>query len=432
MIRSILLTIWFCGWVVLQGQTLRVTFSASGASDKVDSVKATNLRTNKSVRLPGNDTLILNYIAGIPVISDNGNGCAVYPNPSHGKATFTAHVIQPEIVLVSVYRLTGQLVAQTEAAVQPGSCRFILSLSAPGVYLVSMTNDHVSLSCKVVCAETGEPASRICYAGTGQPINPGTSLKASSVYSLDYSTGDIILYRCRGGIHTTIITDSPLISKNYSVEFAPCIDPSGKSYAIVKIGAQTWMAENLAWLPVVNKSDTGSEFLRLYYVYGNEDTVVSAVKNTLNYKTYGVLYNWPAAMNAASKTASARGACPEGWHVPLDDEWKILEMSLGMTQADADTVNWRTSGSAGEKIKSTTGWFKDTLATNFSGFTALPGGYRNTHGGYREIGKYALFWSATQPDTSAWYRSAGTDMAGTYRLTTLQSPGFSVRCIKDN
>ncbi len=435
MIKSILLSILLSGSIILNGQTLSITFSATGASDKVDSVMATNLRTNQNVILPGNDTLILNFIAGIPVISGKDPGCSVFPNPFPGRATFAVSVPESQIVLVKVHTLTGQLVAQTRAAVQPGSCRFTLSVSKPGVYLVSMTGEKFTVSCKAICAETSESFNHIIYSGTDQNTDKSLQLKESLVYSLDYTQGDIILYRCRGGIHTTIITDSPAFSKNYIVEFVPCIDPDGKSYAIVKIGDLTWMAENLAFLPAVNKSDTGSEFLKLYYVYGYEDTIVSAAKNTVNYKTLGVLYNWPAAMNTAGSGnltgVREQAVCPAGWHMPQDDEWKTLEMSLGMNLADADSVDWRSSGSVGEKLKSSVGWINDSVGSNASGFTALPGGYRNLHGGYRNIDNYALFWSATLSDTAAWYRSLGINIEGTYRLMTLKSHGMSVRCVKD-
>lgn len=435
MLRSSLLSMLLCGSIICHGQTLSITFSAAGASDKVDSVKATNLRTNQNVSLPGEDTLILNYVAGIPVIPYNHKKCSVYPNPFRGKAAVAATVTESQAVLVTVYNLTGQLVAQTQAVVQPGGCVFTLAVSKPGIYLVTLTGNTFTASCKAVCEETSETSNRIFYSGAGEGNDKPLTLKESLTYSLDYSTGDIILYRCRGGVHTTIITDSPVVSKNYEVEFFPCIDPEGKSYAIVRIGNQTWMAENLAFLPVVNRSDTGSEFLKFYYVYGYEDTAVAAAKNTVNYKMYGVLYNWLAAMNLVSKGNSVqddvRGACPVGWHMPQDDEWKILEMSLGMDLADADTVNWRYSGSVGEKIKSSVGWVNDSLGSNYSGFTALPGGYRNVHGGFKEIGNYALFWSATLSDTSVWYRSLNFNETGVYRLTTLKSHGFSVRCIKD-
>jgi uncharacterized protein (TIGR02145 family) len=237
------------------------------------------------------------------------------------------------------------------------------------------------------------------------------------------------------GIYTTIITDSPTESKNYEVEFAACTDPDGKSYAIVKVGTQTWMAENLAYLPAVSHVAKGSDSLKHYYVYDYDDSLVGPAKNTGNYKIYGVLYNWPAAMNTEGKASPGSGrsqaVCPTGWHMPDDSEWKELETALGMSQYDADTIYLRSSGDVGKKLKSSLGWINDGNGSNFSGFTTLPGGYRNTHGDFRSIDNYALYWTASLSDTLAYYRSLSFNDYGVYRIPTLKSHGLSVRCVRD-
>ncbi len=98
----------------------------------------------------------------------------------------------------------------------------------------------------------------------------------------------------------------------------------GNVYKFVKIGTQTWMAENLAYLPSVVGSATGSETTPYYYVYGYDGTSVTAAKATSNYTTYGVLYNWPAAMGGFSSSSSnpsgVQGVCPAGWHLPSEAE----------------------------------------------------------------------------------------------------------------
>jgi uncharacterized protein (TIGR02145 family) len=421
--------------VILFGQNLKMTFTASGASGNVDSVKATNLRTSENVTLPGQDTLYLSLNTGINDVADlPGQGFA-FPNPFQGRAGFVVYIHHSQMVTVGIYNLAGQLVARDKAFVQAGTNAFSLSLNRTGVYMISLSSDMGTTGCKVICTEPGGTGDWIRYSGTTHDAG-SLHLKATTIYTLGYSTGDIVLYRCRGGIHTTIITDSPDISKNYTVEFVPCIDPAGKSYAIVKVGNQFWMAENLAWLPLVSTSAKGADSLPYYYVYDYEDSLVAAAKNTANYKTYGVLYNWAAAMNASGKSPNMSGqnraVCPEGWHMPDDGEWKILEMELGMTQADADTVNWRISGEVGKKLKSSVGWADEGNGINASGFTALPGGYRNIHGGFWYKGSYSLFWTASIIDSTSWYRSLGAVDSGVYRISTYRSNGLSVRCIKDS
>ncbi len=420
--------------MALLGQNFNMTFTASGVANKVDSVIATNLRTNECVTLPGQETLILALNTGIITREGESLQGIVYPNPFAGKTTFVLNIPEPQTIFLKVHNLVGQMLTQTQIVLQPGSHSFAISLSRVGVYMISLTTDQGTKGFKVICTETTGAGDRIRYNGTIQGLL-FPSLKETTIYTLGYKSGDILLYRCRGGIHTTIITDSPTASANYEVPFALCQDPGGKNYAIVKIGAQTWMAENMAWLPAISDSSKGSDSLKHYYVYDYNGSSVADAKNTNNYKLYGVLYNWPAAMDAEGLqkpvSGKSQAVCPTGWHLPDDGEWKMLEKTLGMSQAEADTIYLRSSGNVGEKLKSSLGWTGDGNGSNSSGFTALPGGYRNTHGSFIYLNYYALFWTSSLSDTSGWYRSLGSGDNGIYRLSTLKSHGFSVRCVKD-
>ena len=419
---------------LLYSQELRMTFKANGASSAVDSVKATNLRTYSSVSLPGNDTLILEMSTGIPDPADESEGI-VYPNPCSGRATLIAYSGLEQTGVFALFTLSGQELSRSNVTLHQGNNLFQLTLAKTGVYMLSLRTGQGSSAYKIICTETGEGGNTILFRGM-YAGNPGSlHLKDLNVYRLACKSGDIILYRCRGGVNTTIITDSPLSSKTYQVEFVPCADPAGRNYAVVKIGSQTWMAENLAWLPRVTPSDTGAENMKFYYVYAYQDTIVSSAKRSADYIAYGVLYNWPAAMNLSGKRSShqagEQAVCPSGWHLPSDEEWKTMELSLGMTQADADTMYLRMSGDVGMKLKATMAWPEDTLTSNFSGFTALPGGYRNTHGSFDLKLHNALFWTSTSLDTMSWYRCFDFNDRGVYRMTTLWSQGLSVRCVKD-
>jgi uncharacterized protein (TIGR02145 family) len=112
-------------------------------------------------------------------------------------------------------------------------------------------------------------------------------------------------------------------------------------YRWVKIGDQFWMAENLAYLPSVHPSSDTLDNLPHCYVYSYEgDSTKDAIENA-NFATYGVLYNWDAAQKA----------CPSGWNLPTDKEWKVLEKSLGMSESNLDKTEWRFSGDVGDKMK---------------------------------------------------------------------------------
>jgi len=195
----------------------------------------------------------------------------------------------------------------------------------------------------------------------------------------------------------------------------------GKTYETIKIGGQVWMTENLAYLPSVSPSSLSSETAPYYYVYDYQGTDVAAAKQHTNYTTYGVLYNWPAAM----------AACPAGWHLPSDAEWKELEISLGMTQAEADEIGLRGTNQ-GTQMKTTSGWLGYGNGTNTSGFSALPGGYRNLNGGEFNNIDYTAYWwsSAEQSGSGAWYRYIDHSYTVVLRFSADKMFGFSVRCVR--
>jgi uncharacterized protein (TIGR02145 family) len=213
-----------------------------------------------------------------------------------------------------------------------------------------------------------------------------------------------------------------------SITYGSFTDPrDGNVYQTVIIGNQEWMAENLKYLPSVAGSNTGSETTPYYYVYGYEGTNVNNAQATANYSTYGVLYNWPAAMNlqASSNTnpSGVQGVCPTGWHLPSDDEWTELTNYLDGTSV------------AGAKLKETgtTHWISpNTGATNETGFTALPGGGRGDDQVFGYYRSYGYWWSATEKYTfSAWNRVMHHGTIIVYRSSPNKQVGFSVRCLKD-
>jgi uncharacterized protein (TIGR02145 family) len=200
---------------------------------------------------------------------------------------------------------------------------------------------------------------------------------------------------------------------NFSQEAGTFADTrDGQVYRWVKIGNQVWMAENLAYLPAVSPPSSESYTEPYYYVYGYKDTSVSAAKATANYVTYGVLYNWPAAIQT----------CPSGWHLPNNAEWTELTDYLGGRRV------------AGGKLKEVgyDHWASPNRgADNSSGFTALPGGFRNVNGTFDYLGFHSYWWSATKLYVNAWLRCMNFNLPSVTLGSTAKEYGFSVRCIKD-
>ncbi len=202
----------------------------------------------------------------------------------------------------------------------------------------------------------------------------------------------------------------------------------GIVYQTVTIGNQVWMAENLKYLPSVVGSATGSMTTPYYYVYGYEGTNVEDAKSTANYDTYGVLYNWPAAM--ASSTSSTtnpsgvQGVCPAGWHLPSDAEWtELFDYLEGMPFAggklkETGTAHWVSPNAA---------------ATNETGFTALPGGRRVNSDAFESVGENGHWWGASDASTIfAMYWIMYYSNSNVFRMRSNKNQGFSVRCVRDN
>jgi uncharacterized protein (TIGR02145 family) len=179
-------------------------------------------------------------------------------------------------------------------------------------------------------------------------------------------------------------------------------------YGYVKIGTQSWMADNLAYLPSVSPASSSSLKTPLYYVIGCELNSVAEAKMTENYKTYGALYNWTAAMTA----------CPTGWHLPTIAEW--------------DTLNNFLADEQGRKLKSTTGWTYELNGDNSSGFNALPGGYVSTLG-HLGLGFVTYFWSADKDNESyPLGRYLMDNNKGLEGVNNTGSSGYSIRCVENH
>jgi uncharacterized protein (TIGR02145 family) len=211
---------------------------------------------------------------------------------------------------------------------------------------------------------------------------------------------------------TTTDTTGIVINFNPDLSYDSIYDFEGNKYRTIQIGEQTWMAENLRSLkfndgtdiPFVPDAYKWSILTTPGYTWYDSDSV-----------GYGALYNW--------YTVETGILCPAGWHVPADEEWTVLTDYLGG------------KSDAGGKLKETgtIHWFTPNFeATNESGFTALPAGYRSYGGYFRGISDSGLWWSSTEWSSSgAWYRAVNYNYASVDRSNSMKSSGGTVRCLKD-
>jgi uncharacterized protein (TIGR02145 family) len=185
----------------------------------------------------------------------------------------------------------------------------------------------------------------------------------------------------------------------------------------VTIGTQVWMTKNLDVSkfrngdPIPEAKTTeewenaGKNKQPAWCYYDNDPK---------NGEKYGKLYNWYAV-------SDSRGLAPEGWRVPSNDEWTVLETYLGVTNVMV-------------KLKSTSGWKKRGNGNNSSGFSGLPGGLRYGEGTFGHIGYNGKWWSSTEhikSDQLVYCRGMQCNLVNVDKSSGAKWWGFSVRCIKD-
>jgi len=210
---------------------------------------------------------------------------------------------------------------------------------------------------------------------------------------------------------------------NPKLTYGEVKDIEGNTYKTIKIGSQTWMAENLRTTkyrngtPIKNVTDENDwvkDETGAWCYFENDES---------NNNPYGKLYNWYAITNRNQ-------ICPKGWHVSTDKEWSTL-----INYLDPQANGGEEDNIAGGKIKSTGTQYwtsPNTGATNSSGWLGLPGSTRDDEGTFGTIGDYGYWWSSTEySNASAWYRYlsyVNGDVGWDFGFKTY---GFSVRCVRD-
>ncbi len=202
-------------------------------------------------------------------------------------------------------------------------------------------------------------------------------------------------------------------------------DSEGNTYGTVQIGTQCWMKENLNIGIMINgnTNQTDNNFIEKY-CYGN---------SAVNCDVYGGLYQWDEMMQYVV-TEGAQGICPTGWHLPSDDEWKTMEMAIGMSQVQADATGNRGTNNEGGKLKETgfAHWYSpNNGATNITGFTGLPGGLGTGGGPFYTLTYNGFFWTSTNNGSTSWSRSLSYYFQQVGRDYIDPSYGYSVRCVRD-
>ena len=212
-------------------------------------------------------------------------------------------------------------------------------------------------------------------------------------------------------------TKTDYITVSSSVNWGDGVtDIDGNNYTSVIIGDQEWIAENLKTTTynngtsidlVTNDTNWQNNTTGAYCWYDNDQAQYA--------ETYGALYNWYAV--------NTGNLCPEGWHVPTDEEWTALEDYIS---SNGNNYN------EGEALKATFGWYDNGNGSDNYGFEAYPGGYREAYGRFGSVERLGFWWSNSEFNTSnSWYRRLYFFNNSVYRGSSYKNSGFSVRCIRD-
>jgi len=237
-----------------------------------------------------------------------------------------------------------------------------------------------------------------CSKKPGQESAPETLDTLSETSDTSFATSDTLPETTYNKPPIPVVTYDTLIDGR-----------DGKRYRIVRIGNQTWMAENL------------NIALGNSWCYDDESSSCDK---------YGRLYDWN----------TARKACRAGWHLPTRQEWHGLAKAIGGDcefDDRLDEINWY---GVGKKLKTRHGWddYNGTSGggSDDYGFSALPGGRRRSDDVFLFAGNYGVWWTATKhSDGYIYTQQMGYDYekddAMYEQHYNIKDDGFSVRCVQD-
>ncbi len=303
--------------------------------------------------------------------------------------------------------------------------------------------DEVTLSSlkiggKIISSEGKEIIEKgICWNINGQPIIDdnihveGAGYESYISFIEGLTEGETYYFRAYA-ISSNGIGYGNELSVTLTEDYLSIKDIDGNWYNVVKIGNQFWLKENLKTTHYADGTAIldGSEiaYLNVNDKYWMIPTDVIDKDSYVD--TYGLLYTWSAAINgfvgSNSNPSNIQGVCPDGWHIPSDSEWDELAdiygggiMNVGGPLKDLGYEYWNQPNLG---------------ATNESGFTALPAGYRYDSPDYGDAGNSAHFWTSSEYVNNsdyAMYRACQSSYASLYHQEISKKSGFSVRCVKD-
>ncbi|MDD2345088.1 MAG: FISUMP domain-containing protein [Bacteroidales bacterium] len=423
----------------LNAQDYQLGFVAEGDATSIDSVLVENLAQNTSVVINGTDILHLVGTLDVRNNEKNSLNLSIFPNPFTEFSKIHFYTSNAGKNYVSIIDISGKKVIETVFNSEIGMNRLKVSGLSSGLYAITISNDQEQSTMMLSCVESSNSNPKISIENDMGEKEMNTLIckkRPESTIQMQYNHGDVLKVTAFANSHIAVKTIVPEASQVVNNEFHACVDRDGNNYAVVVIGAQVWMAENLRTThfnngnAIANITDNGiwTNLTGPAYCWYNND------ENTYK-KAYGALYNWYVVEQG--------NVCPVGWTVPADTLWTVLENYLMYNGFSYD--GQITSNKVAKSLASTKNWnyYNGTGAVgntdypnwrNKTGFSAQPAGSRSYNSGvFSNSGASANWWTSTEYLTSGGrYVNLNRMNAHIYRHYYDKTGGYSIRCVKLN
>lgn len=425
--------------LVTFSQNMELAFTAidSATHVQIDSIKVMNRTQGVDTVLYYPDTVLSFLMTGFnkPKTNELFKLHQNYPNPVAKNSTILIQIPTSGLVSFSISDYMGNSVLQSDIFLQSGLHSFRFSPGNSNLYIFNASYMNKTQTIKIL-ALASKSNSNITLEHIASQVEMNEYKVSNISQNFFFNNGDYLLYIAYyDTLHSGII-DSPQESQIYIFQFAinipcpeyPTITYDGQIYNTIQIFSQCWFKENLnVGVMILGNNQTNNGIIEKN-CYRNE---------TDSCTKYGGLYQWDELMQYSFEQG-VKGICPEGWHVPTDEEWKILEGAvdgfypIGHSIWGSFTRDYRGTDCA-INLKSKNGWYESGNGTDIFNFTSLPAGKR--YDGVFESATYgSYYWTSTHRyNMWSYHRVFTYHSSGIYRswLKYERNDAMSVRCLKD-
>lgn len=395
----------------VSAQNYYISFSATGASTVVDQVDIQNITQNTFLTINGSDILHLTDVVAVEEYESDLNFFKIFNNPNTENCYFELSIPNNSPLLVNLFDLSGKLITSYEQQIEKGIHQFNLMGVPRGFYILEVKTKQFTQAKKLISFNRSDNNPQIVpTTSIGFVDKIGDGKGTNATIDMQYNEGDVLKVTGRSGNNLYVYMLDPLISTAVIFDFVSCMDGDYNHYPIVKIGNQVWMAKNLATTHFINGTLINQVTDSMQWLSATSAAYCYYQNNPQIGSVYGPLYNWYVASNSH--------ICPLGWHVPTSDEWTELYDAIGGYYE-------------GGRLRATeVGFWEEpnSFASNSTGFTALPSGFRFP--GFTYLGYTFDAWSRNESSaTEAWMRRLTNNLSYDYNVVVPKWKGSSIRCL---